>query len=251
MGIKTIKFGPVAWLTIEGVARQVDAQLRRLKGNPKKRHRLLRIAAAFFVTLGFITPCGYCRVSVRHFTRPEHIDVVYILKTEGAKKLVYVLRQHVNHKLMHQEMERNPDKVQQIEKKWARYEPTFQEALSKRFAPVTKPAYWVAFQEFAGYIMCDYRPNCSEHVVDFFRTWAQLLSAAPVTKQEHTLAAAVTAGVHELEEQWSQVRDRLDHRIDVVFYLVKGVQTSQGWKVNTTPADLQALCEAGRATKCA
>ena len=89
MGMKTKMWGPAMWVTLHVIAANYPNNPTQEQKNNYK---------AFFISLGNILPCGYCRESYKFFSKLIPIDN-YLVNSHYMQYWVYLIHNLVNQKL--------------------------------------------------------------------------------------------------------------------------------------------------------
>ena len=250
MGVKTKVFGKFAWLVFEGIGRFYDEYMNTHQQNELLRLEMMDFAKEFFMLVGFVLPCVYCRISYRSFIDPEcdksvvnsvSVDQMLIIK-DGGKKLVFKLHNRVTQKLWDQEREEfanNPEKLEEINAKWKLYSISYEQALKERYPAFDSIRFWNALIVFLGLIMCDYREEDACHIYRFFWSLGKLFC-----RSKHPLSAAYTDGLEKSLPLWKMkdMDKQLSIRLDIVWVIKQHVFAVNDWKFYHTRASFEEQC---------
>ena len=143
MGVKTLYWGPHAWIMLHSIAPYLGSN-----------------AVQFWIMLSETVPCVHCRASLKQF-----INQLYATTTDQTD-LAYQIHEQVNLKLFHQDVcaADTDSAIEAVLEKWAGYQPS---------APVAEPIKSEAFVHalffFLSYMVCDIDGGRLGHVRTFIR----------------------------------------------------------------------------------
>lgn len=252
MGVKTSVWGRYAWLTCEGVARTFDDFMARRDITEYDQQLMLSLGKEFFFLVGFVVPCIFCRISYQQFTEPHspnnhETDIYKMLRLKnGAKKLVYNLHNRVSRKLRDQERAKangDHDKLRQVNAKWQRKHLTYVQALAQQFPPVTSKRFWNGLIVFLAMIMCDFRPQDSSYIYQFYWVLGKILClVAKYDEGVGQIACTYTEALRATLDSWSPSMD-IATRFDIVWRIKNPIFKLSGWSFSRTRLDFQRECQ--------
>ena len=228
MGVKTKLFGPHAWKVFEGVADFYDEFMtdQDIKQEDKKRMEIY--ANQFFLMLGYVVPCIYCRISYRHFVCPDAPDNKYLniekmLHRKKAKQFVYHLHNRVNQKLQTQQFAESMSEREdrKIEKFWKKYIPEFDQV---EWISIKSKRFWQHLIIFLGYMMCDYRKANKSKIITFLTAFGKMLSLSQPLSDVTKSYYHVFCTLHEVDF------NSIDERLHFIWNMKKVLYKQQNWK---------------------
>lgn len=248
MGVKAADVGPVAWKTLEGIAVLVDQLLAKHAKNPKGIELIYNLAIAIFMSLAFLFPCVYCRVSFRkaNFTdgkKSLKTKIHVLLKTpDGAKKWVWSMHDFVNRKLRKQQVDKatSLEEVELVRQTWANKMLSYEEALSTRFSKHTidTDIWWLSFYELVGYMVCDWRKDTGSYLFSLLNNVSMLLRIAQVRGADYMIRTS-----EEMRETYGPYPDLpIDIRFEMIYIYFMKTFKVLGRPMPYSQEEYQALC---------
>jgi hypothetical protein len=246
MGVKTIVFGPRAWVFLEGMAHTYDEFMLNEK-DVKKKKMMKEYFYEFLFIIGFILPCVYCRISYQTFTNPKkpEIDIKKLVNMKnGGKTVVYELHNRVNKKLWDQEKEKNRNdrkKLFETNQRWKNYCISFQTALKTRYKPADSYEFWYNTVVFLGLVMCDYRKSECHLYFRFFDLIGKILILS-VNENVRQLGIIYYKCLESSSDMWKQDM-AFSRRIGIVWCIIKNIFLHQrGWSFNHNLESFEKQC---------
>jgi hypothetical protein len=151
MGLRTTHWGPPFWIMIHTIARLWDSKSLFVPDRWKKIFNLL--------------PCHHCRSCSDTFWD----EYPHILAHDYNRKFIYLLHEHVNMKLMKQEIHStNGKKLDDVYRRWFGYQPDYTSILNGGYS-INDPIFLNAFGVSLCYILFD--RSLAVHVISEFCSW--------------------------------------------------------------------------------
>lgn len=202
MGIKTVCWGPQAWIVYKGIVNLLDKYPSR------------KFESLLWYLFPKIQPCVHCRKSSEKFLKELKPSDFHL----SQKVLLYKLHEKVNKKLFFQDLVHSKGNNKQLDKvlmKWTGYQPQLNEII---YPVCDSSAFFHALITYTYYMVSDFDSEREYYIQRYFTFIGEVLSFCKCKIGKSWLSALKKVSP---PSHWDRQCDRIEYVFNIHVFISK------------------------------